>query len=89
MRMLVVDPETESSVSDMPNNFCWLCIWRLRNSKELQSILEELDALHDRRVLMQMYQLATAEKHSFWYINLLNDKESMFYKNFDQRMIVD
>ena len=53
------------------------------------SILEELDALHDRRVLMQMYQLATAEKHSFWYINLLNDKEPMFYKSFDQRMVVD
>ena len=27
-------------------------IWRLRNSKELMSILEELDALHGRRVLM-------------------------------------
>ena len=46
-------------------NFCWMLIWRLRNSKELISILEELDALHDRRVLMQMYQLATADKHGF------------------------
>ena len=63
-------------------NFCWMLIWRLRNSKELLSILEELDALHDKKVLMQMYKLATAEKHSFWYVNLLNDTESMFYKAF-------
>ena len=65
-----------------------MMIWRLRNSKELISILEELDALHDRKILMQMYMLATQEKHSFWYINLLNEKEQMFYKNFEHRMVV-
>ena len=65
-----------------------MLIWRIRNSKELISILEELDALHDRKILMQMYMLATAEKHSFWYINLLNEKEQMFFKNFEQRMVV-
>ena len=70
-------------------NFCWMLIWRLRNSKELISILEELDALHDRRVLMQMYQMATADKHGFWYINLLNDKEQMFFKGFEQRMVIN
>ena len=40
-------------------NFCWMLIWRLRNSKELISILEELDALHGRKLLMQMYMMAT------------------------------
>ena len=70
-------------------NFCWMLIWRLRNSKELMSILEELDALIDRRVLMQMYQIATQDKHGFWYINLLNDKEQMFFKGFEQRMLVN
>ena len=70
-------------------NFCWMLIWRLRNSKELMSILEELDALHDRRVLMQMYQIATQDKHGFWYVNLLNDKEQMFFKGFEQRMLVN
>ena len=69
-------------------NLCWMLAWRLRNSKELISILEELDALHDRRVLMQMYQLATQDKHGFGYINLLNDKEQMFFKGFEQRMLV-
>ena len=66
-----------------------MLIWRLRNSKELMSILEELDALHDRRVLMQMYQMATQDKHGFWYINLLNDKAQMFFKGFEQRMLVN
>ena len=70
-------------------NFCFVIVWRLRNSKELISILEELDALHDRRVLMQMYQMATQDKHGFWYINLLNDKEQMFFKGFEQRMLVN
>ena len=70
-------------------NFCWMLIWRLRNSKELISILGELDALRDRRALMQMYQMATADKHGFGYINLLNDKEQMFFKGFEQRMVVN
>ena len=42
-------------------NFCWMLIWRMRNNKELQSILEELDALMDKRILLQMYNMATAE----------------------------
>ena len=70
-------------------NLCWLLVWRLRNSKELMGILEELDALYDRKTLMAMYQLATADKHDFWYINLLNDKEHMFMKNFEHRMVVN
>ena len=70
-------------------NFCWMLIWRLRNNKELQSILEELDALMDRRILLQMYNMATAEKHGFWYINLLNESDHMFYKGFEQRMLVN
>ena len=64
----------------MRTNLCWLLVWRLRNSKELMGILEELDALHDRKTLMAMYQLATANKHDFWFINMLSDKEQMFSK---------
>ena len=52
-------------------------------------IPEELDALHNRKTLMAMYKLATASKHYFWFINLLNDKEQMFMKNFEHRMVVN
>ena len=69
-------------------NFCWMLIWRLRNSKELFSILEEMDALVDRKLLNEMYSMATSEKHSFWYINLLNERDSMFYKKFEQRFAI-
>ena len=69
-------------------NFCWLLCWRLRNSKERESILEELDALVNRKLLHEMYSMATSEKHSFWYINLLNERDSMFYKNFEQKFAI-
>ena len=65
-----------------------MLIWRLRSAKELQQILEELDALMDRKTLLKMYQTATSEKHSFWYINLLNEQDSMWFKNMDQRVLL-
>ena len=37
-----------------------MLIWRLRNNKELQSITEELDAFMDKRLLLHMYNMATA-----------------------------
>ena len=64
-------------------NYCWMLIWRLRSAKEREQILEELDALMDRKVLLQLYNRATDEKHSFWFVNLLNEKDAMFYRNFD------
>ena len=65
-----------------------MLVWRLRNSKELLSILEELDALVDRKLLNEMYSMATSEKHLFWYINSLNERDSMFYKNFEQKSAI-
>ena len=59
-----------------------------RNAKELASIIEELDAMVDRKTLMEMYRMATAEKHGFLYVNLLNEKDQMFYKGFDQRFVL-
>lgn len=69
-------------------NFCWMLVWRLRNAKERDQIFEELSALLPPKTLLQMYNLATAEKHSFWYINLLNERQDLFFKNFEQRMLV-
>ena len=60
----------------------------MRNSKELAAIIEELDALVDRRTLMEMYKMATQEKHGFLYVNMLQEKENMFYKGFDQRFVL-
>ena len=46
-------------------NFCWMLIWRLRNSKELITMLEELDALVDRKMLNDMYRILTFENNRF------------------------
>ena len=71
-------------------NLTQLFVYRLRNYKDLEAVLEELSALADKKVLMQMYQLATAEPHSFWYINLIAKQlNNMFFINFKQKMILD
>ena len=62
--------------------------FRLRNRLELDAIIEELSAVYDKKILMEMYQLATAEPYSFWYINLAASKVAdMFWLRFEQRMI--
>ena len=53
------------------------------------TILEELDALVPRKLLQEMYQIATSEKHSFWFINLLNERDQMFYKSFEHRFALN
>jgi len=65
-----------------------LIVFRLRNKLELDAIIEELSAVYDKRVLIDMYKIATAEPYSFWYINLAASKvEDMFWLRFEQRMI--
>ena len=67
-----------------------LYCYRLRNFRDLESLVEELSALCSKQDLMEMYKEATAEPYSFWYINLyaknIND---MFYIRFDHRFKLD
>ena len=71
-------------------NFRFLAIWRLRNFRELQALLEELSAVHPVLVLMQMYEQAVSDQpHSFWFLNLVKSKEEMFHIRFEHRQIVD
>ena len=65
-----------------------MIVFKLRNKLELESIILELSAVYDKKVLLEMYELATAERYSFWYINLAASNVSdMFYLRFEQRMI--
>ena len=69
-----------------------MCIWRLRNQKELyDGVLYELSALFPLKVLADMYQLAIEdEDFSFWYINLIaRKKEDMMFIRFEHKMVVD
>ena len=55
---------------------------------ELQSLLEELSAVYPIKTLEEMYELATSEPFSFWYILLTaNRKEEMFHIRFEHRMV--
>jgi hypothetical protein len=69
-------------------NLQFLCVWRLRNQHELESLLEEVSAVYDKKTLMQMYHMATDEPYSFWYILLTaKRREDMFFMRFEKRMI--
>ena len=40
------------------------------------------------KTLMEMYQIATADTHGFMHVSLLNQRNQMFYKGFDQRFVL-
>ena len=55
-------------------------IYRLMNYRDLESLIEELSALYDKKTLLELYNIATGEPHSFWYVNLMaKDKIDMFF----------
>jgi len=55
-------------------NFQAMLVWRLRNYKELESLIEELSALYPKKTLFEIYLAATDEPYSFWYILLTAKK---------------
>jgi hypothetical protein len=63
-------------------NFRFLCVWRLRNAREIQALLEELSAIYPIAVLQEMYEQAIGDQeYSFWYINMVaKSKDNMFFE---------
>ena len=70
-------------------NAQFYCIFRLRNQHELEAVIEELSALLPKDQLYKMYHQCTREPFSFWFIYLLNPKESMFHIRFEQRFALE
>ena len=70
-------------------NTMWYCVFRLRNQLELDALVEELSAMLPKDVLYGMYQEATREKYSFWYVNMRAPKEDMFWVRFDRKFVVN
>ena len=70
-------------------NVSFECVWRQRNAKEIEMIIEELSAIYPKDVLLQMYHLAVNdEDFSFWYINLTARPRPEFYIRFEKRILV-
>ena len=60
-----------------------LCTDRLRNYGDLESIVEELGAIYDKKTLLQIYREAVPGDYSFFYVNLMSkDKRKMFMLRF-------
>jgi hypothetical protein len=67
-----------------------LFVYRLRNYKDLESFIEEVSAVTDKKTLLELYNTATSEPYSFLYVNLVaKSKNDMFYIRFDKKMILD
>ena len=61
-----------------------LFIYRLRNYNDLESIVEGLSAIYDKKTLLQIYHEAVSENYSFLCVNLMSkDKRNMFMARFD------
>ena len=44
----------------------------------------------DKKTLLQLYNTATSEPHSFLYVKLTaKKKDDMFYMNFDRRLAIE
>ena len=70
-------------------NFAFILCWALRNKKELwDGLIYELSNVADPKTLLQMYEMATSQRHSFWYVNLRR-LPAEFYINFDEQMLVE
>jgi len=72
-------------------NFQFMLVWRLRNYKEIECLMEELSALYPKQTLHDMYEAAITDKdHSFWYVLLTaKKKEDMFFVRFEEKLILE
>jgi len=73
------------------NNATSLILFRSKNSKELNQIVEECSGEIDEDVFMEMYNYALCEKHDFLFIDLHKKDEhpSGFRRNFNEFLIPD
>ena len=85
---LVASQKLRALSTTIRTNAQFMLCWRLRNQRELDTLLEEISAVYPVKVLRQMYDLAVRDPYSFWYINLAaKRREDMFFLRFESRMI--
>ena len=61
-----------------------LFMYRVRNCNDLESIVEELSAIYDKKTLLQIYHEAVSEEYSSLYVNLMSkDERKMFMSRFN------
>ena len=66
-----------------------LYVYRLRNTKDLDTFIDEVSAVYDKKTLLAMYKTATEEPFSFLYVKLTaKKKEDMFFKRFTHKLAI-
>ena len=65
-----------------------MCVWRLRNHKEVETLCEELSGVYDARTIMELYKYATADPFSFMFVRLdAKTRRDMFWLRFENRLL--
>ncbi len=71
-------------------NATQLYVFKLRNYKDLEAIVEELSAITDKKTLLDIYHAATDRPFSFLLVNLMShDKNNMFHIKFEQTITLE
>ena len=61
----------------------------MRNTKNLDTFVEEVSAVYDKKTLLALYNAATEEPFSFLYVKLTSkSKDDMFYKRIDHKLVI-
>ena len=65
-------------------------MYRLRNTKDLECLLDEVSGTVGRKGFLEMYNLAAREPYSFLNINLVSPKiVDICYIKFNQKLQID
>ena len=67
-----------------------MCVWRLRNRREVETLCEELSGIYDKQTVMDLYNHATAEAFSFLFVRLdAKTRRDMFWLRFESRLAIE
>ena len=62
-----------------------LYVYRLKTTKDLNTFIDEVSAVLDKKSLLELYHIATSEPYSFLNVKLtVKDKQEMFNQSFNQ-----
>ena len=71
-------------------NACSLYVFRLRNYQDLNTFLDEVSAIVDKKTLLQMYKSATDLDFGFLFVKLNSrSKKNMFMINYNSYIEID
>ena len=65
-----------------------MCVWRLRNYKEIDALCEKLSGIYDKKTILELYRHATEEAYSFLFVRLdAKTRDEMFFLRFEKKLV--